>query len=590
MNILGISCFFHDSAAALLINGEFAVGAHEERFSRIKHDSGFPEQAIQYCLNKTGLTATDIDAVVYYEKPFLRFERILENYMDVAPAGFSSFAKAIPAWVGEKLFTRKNLGKSLVKIGFKNDIADQLHFSGHHLSHAASAFYSSSFNDSAVLTIDGVGEWATATLAYGNENEMKFFQELQYPNSPGLLYSAFTYFLGFKVNSGEYKVMGLAPYGKPVYKDLILENLMNLKEDGSFSLNQRFFQYRRGLTMTAENFETLFGIKRRSENDEIEQIHMDIAASIQFVLEEVVVRMAQTAIKLSGSRNLCLAGGVALNCTANGRLLREKICDNLFVQPAAGDAGGALGAALAYYHLAFKKPKQKTIFNSNGSKPQLKSENNTENELKALGAVFRKMERLELNTGIARELQQGKVVGWYQGEMEWGPRALGNRSILADPRNAEMKKILNAKIKKREGFRPFAPAVLAEFADLYFETGIADEYMTRVCKVKQEFINGEQSFQLPAITHVDGTARVQLVKRTERPEFYSLIEAFHQLTGCAMLVNTSFNLRGEPPVNSIHDAFCTFMHSGIDILVVNDCVLLKENQCVLPPAPILSAD
>lgn len=590
MNVLGISCFFHDSAAALLVNGDFVAGAHEERFTRIKHDSAFPLNSIQYCLNKVGLKPEDIDAVVYYEKPFLKFERILENYLDVAPSGFRSFSKAIPVWLGEKLFTRKNLGKSLLKLGFEKDIAEKLLFSGHHLSHASSAFYSSPFNDAAILTLDGVGEWATATLGHGNENGLYFFKELNYPDSPGLLYSAFTYFLGFRVNSGEYKVMGLAPYGRPVFKDLILEKMIQLKEDGSFRLNQKYFRYRAGLTMTTRHFSDLLCVEKRDEKDALEQVHKDIAASIQSVIEEIVVRMSKTAIALSGSRNLCLAGGVALNCTANGRLLREGICDELYVQPASGDAGGALGAALAYWHLGLKKPKSHDQSVTPVSKKSNYESEGVSKQLDECHAVYKNMDWPELYSHIAQKISEGKVVAWYQGEMEWGPRALGNRSILADPRNADMKSILNEKIKMRESFRPFAPAVLPELADQYFESGIADAYMTRVCIVRDEIVNGKAAFNLPAITHVDGTARVQLVDKNERPEFYNLLKAVYELTGCAVLVNTSFNLRGEPPVCSVKDAFATFMHSGIDILVVHNCILYKENQQVVPSRPFLSGD
>jgi carbamoyltransferase len=588
MNILGLSCFYHDSAAALIADGIFVAGAHEERFTRIKHDSAFPENAILYCLKQAGMKPTDIDAVVYYEKPFLKFERILENYLDVAPAGFVTFSKAIPAWVGEKLFMRKHLGQSLFEIGFSRNVADGLKFSGHHLSHAASAFYSSPFSDSAILTIDGVGEWATATLGMGNEKGIEFYKELHYPDSPGLFYSSFTYFLGFRVNSGEYKVMGLAPYGKPIYSQIILEKLIDLKADGSFSMNQSYFHYRKGLTMTNQKFESLFGVARRQEGEEIEQIHMDIAASAQLVLEEMVLRMAKSAIVSSGSRNLCLAGGVALNCTANGRLLREDICDQLYVQPAAGDAGGALGAALAYWHLALKHEKK---VSSHYVINQLQ-ENlfNDEIDLNRLNAKFEKMVPQKLYPWLAEKLSEGKVVAWFDGEMEWGPRALGNRSILADPRKQGMKTLLNEKIKMREAFRPFAPAVMEDYANTYFETGIADEFMTRICKVKAEYIDGSAGFSLPAITHVDGTARVQIVSPKNRPSFYDLLKSFYDLTGCAMLVNTSFNLRGEPPVCTVKDAYSTFMHSGIDILVVNGKLLLKENQTVVPNAPILSGD
>ena len=595
-NILGISSFFHDSAAALIQNGKIVAAAQEERFSRKKHDERFPKNAIKYVLQEGNLELSEVDYIVFFEKPFLKFERLLETYLAFAPRGFKSFSLAMPIWLREKLFQKKYLLDHLQELDNNFKDIKKIKFSEHHYSHAASAFYPSPFEEAIILTLDGVGEWATTTLAHGKGNQIKMLKEIHFPHSLGLLYSAFTYYTGFKVNSGEYKVMGLAPYGQPIYKELILKNLIDIKNDGSFRLDMDYFNFATGVTMTNKKFNNLFGHPvRNPEKDLLTQFHMDVAASIQAVTEEIVLRLTKSAAVEYKIDNLCLAGGVALNCVANGKILKNKVFNKIWVQPAAGDAGGSLGAALAYWH---QELKQKRSVNQNdsmkGSYLGPKFENNfIEKELISLKANFKKIQEDEMVDVLAKELSEEKTAGWFQGRMEFGPRALGGRSILADPRSSRMQKELNLKVKFRESFRPFAPSVLSEEAGNWFEIDEPSPYMLLVAKIKKEIqitmtpeqeklfginkLNIKRS-QIPAVTHVDYSARIQTVNQETNPRYYKLIKKFYELTKCPILVNTSFNIRGEPIVCSIKDAFKCFMGTNLDILVIEDFILFKSDQ------------
>jgi len=594
--ILGISAFYHDSAATLIIDGEIIAAAQEERFTRKKHDNSFPANAINYVLSHSNLKMSDIDKIVFYEKPFLKFERLLETYVAFAPRGFKSFSKAMPIWLKEKLFQKQLLLENLRKLGDKNLTEKKLFFSEHHLSHAASAFFPSPFDEAIILTADGVGEWATTTVAIGKGSNLKIEKEIHFPHSLGLLYSAFTYYVGFKVNSGEYKLMGLAPYGKPIYKDLIVDNLIHIKEDGSFRLNQDYFNYATGLTMTNNNFDKLFGQKvRKNEKDKITQFHMDIASSIQKVTEDIMIKLVRNLSEVYKIPNLCLAGGVALNCVANGKILKEKIFKNIWIQPAAGDAGGSLGACLAYWHLELDKDRKTEKEDSmKGSYlgPEYSQEEIVQ-VLKKLGANFEVYEDEELSLITAKSLSDGDAIGWFQGRMEFGPRALGGRSILGDPRSESMQKNLNLKVKYRESFRPFAPSVIYEEVKDWFNIDCKSPYMLFVAEIidsKQKKISKEQEelfgidklnikrSEIPAVTHVDYSARVQTVHKETNPKFYKLLLKFKELTGCPVIVNTSFNVRGEPIVNTPKDAFNCFMGTELDKLVIGNCILEKKNQ------------
>ena len=595
-NILGISAFYHDSAATLIQNGKIIAAAQEERFSRKKHDERFPKNAINYVLQEGKINLNEIDHIVFFEKPFLKFERLLETYLAFAPKGFKSFSLAMPVWLREKLFQKKHLFDLLQELDKNFKDIKKIKFSEHHYSHAASAFYPSPFEEAIILTLDGVGEWATTTLAHGKGNQITILKEIHFPHSLGLLYSAFTYYTGFKVNSGEYKVMGLAPYGKPIYKDLILENLIDLKEDGSFRLDMSYFNYATGLTMTNKKFEHLFGQPaRKKEDEQLTQFHMDIAASIQAVTEEVVLRVTRYIAKEYNVKNLCMAGGVALNCVANGKILKDQTFENIWIQPAAGDAGGSLGAALAYWYQELNhKRKTNSDDSMNGSYLGPSYENTTvEKELLSLNANFKKYSEEELLKILASELSKEKTVGWFQGKMEFGPRALGARSILADPRSEKMQKELNLKVKFRESFRPFAPSVLSEDVNDWFDLKTSSPYMLLVAEIKKEMqismtIEQDKLFgieklnikksNIPAVTHVDYSARIQTVHQKTNPRYYKLIKRFKEITGCSVLVNTSFNIRGEPIVCSIKDAFRCFMGTNLDILAIEDFVLFKSEQ------------
>lgn len=597
MYILGISAFYHDSAACLLKDGEIVSAAQEERFTRKKHDAGFPHQAIQYCLKEVNLAASQIDNVVFYEKPFVKFERLLETYLAFAPKGFISFAKAMPVWIKDKLFQKSALIEEL-KATLDEDInwRERLLFSEHHLSHAASAFYPSPFESAAVLTLDGVGEWTTTSLAVGKGSDLKVVKEIHFPHSLGLLYSAFTYYTGFKVNSGEYKVMGLAPYGEPRYADLILEKLITVADDGSFQLDMSYFDYATGLTMTNKKFDALFGGPPRISEMELTQREMDLAASVQKVTEDIVVQIAKGIAKDTGERNLCLAGGVALNCVANGILIREKIFDNIWIQPAAGDAGGALGAALSTWYLHHQKERsvssERDAMKGAYLGPEF-SDNEIETELNSCGAVFKKLSEEDLIDQAAAALADEKAVGWMQGRMEFGPRALGGRSIIADPRSPVMQKQLNLKVKYRESFRPFAPSVLREDVSEWFEHNTDSAYMLLVADVRKdkrramtsevEVLFGIDKLKVPrsfvpAITHVDYSARIQTVHADTNPRYHALISKFKEKTGCPLVVNTSFNVRGEPIICTPTDAFKCFMGTELDVLAVGNYFLLKEEQ------------
>ncbi len=589
VNILGLSAFYHDSAACLVRDGRVVAAAQEERFTRKKHDAAFPAQAITYCLKEGGLTVEGLDHVAFYEKPLLRFERLLASHLAYAPWGFASFRKAMPVWLKQKLWLESLLQDEL---GYPRDIL----FVEHHESHAASAFFPSPFEEAAVLTLDGVGEWATAGYGMGRGHRLDLLGEIDFPHSLGLLYSAMTYYLGFKVNSGEYKVMGLAPYGEPRFRDLIFDNLIRLREDGSFTLDMRFFNYGAGLTMTNQRFHDLFGGPPRPPEGRLDRRHMDLARSIQEVTEEVMSRMARHARKETGARNLCLAGGVALNCVGNGRILREKTFDRVWIQPAAGDAGGALGAALLAWHHYLGKPRTADPARDSQSGTLLGPEYSAaeiQRCLDGIGAPYRKLAPAELSEAVAERLADGRIVGWFSGRMEYGPRALGARSILGDPRRADMQSKMNLKIKFRESFRPFAPAVLRERASEYFELESESPYMLLVAPVKKERRKPESAddaalfgierlnkprSDIPAVTHVDYSARVQTVARQDNPAFYDLLAAFERRTGCAVLVNTSFNVRGEPIVCRPEEAYACFMRTGIDDLVLGEFLLTKTEQ------------
>jgi carbamoyltransferase len=594
MRILGISAFYHDSAAALIEDSRIVAAAQEERFTRRKHDSAFPHKAIAYCLEEARIRVDDLDHVVFYDKPFLKFERLLETYIALAPRGFRSFKMSIPLWLREKLFQKSLLRRELAKFSADFDV-NRLLFCEHHLSHAASAFYPSPFDSAVVLTMDGVGEWATTSSAMGNGHALEIFQEIHFPHSLGLLYSAVTYYTGFKVNSGEYKVMGLAPYGQPKYAKLILDHLIDLKPDGSFRLDMSYFDYCTGFTMTNDRFAELFGRPVRSPDQLLTSFHMDVAASIQAVLDEAVLRLTRSLAKTTGSRNLCLAGGVALNCVANGKVLRDGHFDNIWIQPAAGDAGGAVGSALAAYHI-FKGQRRELNGSDSMSGSYLGphySQAEIERRLVAAGAKFDVLDEAGMLEAAALALAGEKAVGWFQGRMEFGPRSLGARSILADPRSPAMQKTLNLKIKYRESFRPFAPAVLREDVADWFDLSSDSPYMIFVADVRKDrrrpMTPAEQGLfgidklnvarsEIPAVTHVDYSARIQTVHRDTNALFHKLLSRFKQLTGCPVLVNTSFNIRGEPIVCTPEDAFRCFMSNELDMLVIGNCVLQKPDQ------------
>ena len=596
MWILGISAFYHDSAAALVRDGEIMSAAQEERFSRKKHDSRFPAHAVRYCLDSAGLKQSDLDYVVFYEKPFVKFDRLLENYLAFAPQGLRSFQMALPLWIREKLFQKDLLCRELESIAPGGNWPGRMLFAEHHQSHAASAFFPSPFEDALVLTMDGVGEWTTTSVALGSGNEINIMSEMRFPHSLGLLYSAFTYYTGFKVNSGEYKVMGLAPYGEPRYAQAIFDHLMDLKPDGSFRLNLEYFDYCTGLTMTNGKFCELFGGPPRRPEEQLTQRHMDLAASIQVVLEEVVLRMTDSLASQTGARNLCVAGGVGLNCVVNGKVLRSGRFKGLWIQPAAGDAGGAVGAALAAYHVHKGRPRQASAL-LDGMKgaylgPSFDNED-VKGRLTACGARFIVCSNDELKARSVDALVEGKAVGWFQGRMEFGPRALGNRSILGDARSPTMQSLLNLKVKYRESFRPFAPSVLREDLQNWFAMDTDSPYMLLVGYVQEprrkamtpeqqklfgiEKLNVPRS-EIPAVTHVDYSARVQTVHAETNPRYHALISAFKERTGCPVIVNTSFNIRGEPIVCTPEDAFRCFMGTEIEVLVVENCFLRKEDQ------------
>ena len=595
-SILGISAFYHDSAAALIIDGKIIAAAQEERFSRKKHDSSYPFNAVEFILKRANLSLNKVDYIVFYEKPFLKFERLLETYLAFAPRGFKSFSMAMPIWLREKLFQKKVLFDELKNHNKNFNDINKIYFSEHHYSHAASAFYPSPFKRAVILTLDGVGEWATTTLAKGDEQNLEILKEIHFPHSIGLLYSAFTYYTGFKVNSGEYKVMGLAPYGEPKFKNLILDKLIDLKEDGTFRLNMEYFDYATGLKMINNKFSKLFGQPARNlDKDLLTQFHMDIASSIQTVTEEVILRLTKSISKEYGSKNLCMSGGVALNCVANGKILKEKIFENIWIQPAAGDAGGALGAALALWYKELKNKR------SESPKDEMQGsylgpsfdDFEIENDLKRLGAKYTKFSENDILKIAAEELSKEKTIGWFQGRMEFGPRALGARSIIADPRSNKMQKNLNLKVKFRESFRPFAPSIIREDVSKWFELDCDSPYMLLVANVnksiRKEMTSEEKKLfgidklnikrsDIPAVTHVDYSARIQTVHKNTNPRYYKLLQSFKKITGCPVLVNTSFNIRGEPIVCSVEDAYRCFMGTNLDILICGNFILYKDKQ------------
>jgi carbamoyltransferase len=593
--ILGISAFYHDSAAAIIIDGEIIAAAQEERFTRKKHDPSYPTNAINYCLTEAGLLLEQIDYIAFYDKPFLKFERLLETYVAFAPKGLQSFRMAMPVWLREKLFLKNMLIKKIKK-DVKSFDESKIMFGEHHFSHAASAFYASPFEEAIVLTLDGVGEWATTSVAIGRGHTLKIVKEIHFPHSIGLLYSAFTYYTGFRVNSGEYKVMGLAPYGEPKYKELIFNKLIDLKEDGSFRLDQSYFNYATGLTMVNQKFIDLFGQPvRKPETDRLTQFHMDIAASVQAVIEEVVITMTRSLAKEFNIPNICMAGGVALNCVANGKILKDKAFKDIWVQPASGDAGGALGVALAVWHKELNKPR---IVNTNDAMKgsylgPVYDQVTIEKELSECGAIFNSVTEEEMIEKTSQTLSCGQAVGWFQGRMEFGPRSLGGRSILGDPRSEKMQKTLNLKVKYRESFRPFAPSVLREDMAEWFNLDYDSKYMLLVDDIREdkrikmtkkemslfgiEKLNIKRS-EIPAVTHVDYSARIQTVHQVTNPKYHALISRFKEKTGCAVLVNTSFNVRGEPIVCSPKDAFRCFMGTEIDLLAIGNCLLWKDKQ------------
>ncbi len=596
MRVLGISAYYHDSAAALIEDGHLVSAAQEERFTRKKHDSAFPEKAVEFCLDRSGIKLADVDYVAFYDKPFLKFERLLETYLAFAPRGFKSFRMAMPLWLKEKLFQKTLLRDEMKKWEPDFDWQKRLLFGEHHQSHAASAFFPSPFEEAAVLCMDGVGEWATTSLAMGSGNKLEMLREIHFPHSLGLLYSAFTYYTGFKVNSGEYKVMGLAPYGEPRFKDLIFDKIVDLKEDGTFRLDQTYFDYCTGLRMTNDKFADVFGIKTRKSDEELTQVHMDLAASIQAVTEEIVIRLGRSVRKETGAKNICLAGGVALNCVANGKLLRENIFENIWVQPAAGDAGGAVGAAYAAYHGFMGQPRKLNGHMDGMAGSYLGpvyADDEIATRLTAAGARYTLLDHAAMIDQTAQALADSKAVGWMQGRMEFGPRSLGARSILGDARSPSMQKTLNLKVKYRESFRPFAPAVLREDLGQYFDIKTDSPYMLMVAPVNEDrrraMTEAEQALfgieklnvprsDIPAVTHVDYSARIQTVHAETNPDFHALIASFKAKTGCSVLVNTSFNVRGEPIVCTPEDAFRCFMGSEIEVLVVGNCLLRKEDQ------------
>ena len=594
-SVLGISAFYHDSAAAIIIDGEIIAAAQEERFTRKKHDESYPKNAIDYILKEANIKLSEVDYVVFYEKPFLKFERLLETYIGFSPSGFKSFSMSMPLWLSEKLFQKKMIFDALKEQDNNFNDIKKINFSEHHLSHAASAFFSSPYDEAIILTLDGVGEWATTTVSLGKNNKINILKEIHFPHSLGLLYSAFTYFLGFKVNSGEYKVMGLAPYGEPKFKDIILNKLIDVKKDGSFKLNMDYFNYATGLTMTNNKFAKLFNIEKRDSEDELLQIHMDMAASIQAATEDIVLKIARFLSKEFKLPNLCMAGGVALNCVVNGKILKEGLFKNIWIQPASGDAGAALGAAQAFYYQELdNKRKISKTDSMNGSYlgPQF-TDDQVENELKSCGANYKKLTSDQIATETAKALSEEKAVGWFQGRMEFGPRSLGNRSIIADPRSEKMQKNLNLKVKYRESFRPFAPAVLFEKVSEWFEINSESPYMLLVADVKKskqlqmtteqkrlfgiDKLNIKRS-SIPSVTHVDYSARIQTVHKETNSTFYKLIEEFERITKYPVLVNTSFNVRGEPIVCSVSDAFNCFMGTDLDVLVCNNFILYKDSQ------------
>ena len=594
--ILGISAFYHDSAATILVDGKIIAAAQEERFTRKKHDSNYPYNAIEFVLDFAKVKLSEVDQIIFFEKPFLKFERLLETYVAFAPRGFKSFCMAMPVWLKDKLFQKKMIFNELKKHDNNFNDIKKIYFSDHHLSHAASAFFPSPFEEAIVLTADGVGEWATTTVAIGKGNNLEIKKEIHFPHSLGLLYSAFTFYVGFKVNSGEYKLMGLAPYGNPIYEDKIKSNLIDIKEDGSFHLDQSYFNYSTGLTMTNKKFDNLFGQKvRDSKNEKVTQFHMDIAASIQKVTEDVMIKIAKSLKEEFNISNLCLAGGVALNCVANGKILKEKIFDNIWVQPAAGDAGGSLGAALALWHIEQGNKREVNLDDDmKGSYlgPEFTQEE-IEKELKKIGANFEKVNFEDLINQTSEFLSNEKAIGWFQGRMEFGPRALGGRSILGDPRSDKMQKNLNLKVKYRESFRPFAPSVLRDDISSWFDISVDSPYMLLVANInskKKIEMTEEQNklfgidklnikrSEIPAVTHVDYSARIQTVTKDNNNRYYELISKFKEKTGCPILVNTSFNVRGEPIVNTPTDAFNCFMGTELDYLVIGDCILDKKKQ------------
>ena len=596
-SVLGISAFYHDSAAAIILDGKIIAAAQEERFTRKKHDANYPKNAINFVLKEAGLKLNEVDHIVFYEKPFLKFERLLKTYIGFSPSGFKSFSISMPLWLREKLFQKKILFNSLMEQDSDFNDIKKINFSEHHLSHAASAFFSSPYDEAIILTLDGVGEWATSTICLGKNNKINILKEIHFPHSLGLLYSAFTYFLGFKVNSGEYKVMGLAPYGDPKFKDIILNKLIDVKKDGSFRLDMNYFNYASGLRMTNSKFAKLFNIERREPENELLQIHMDIAASIQAVTEDIVLKIIRFLSKEFKVPNLCMAGGVALNCVVNGKILKEGLFKNIWIQPASGDAGGALGAALVFYYQELDN-KRKILKNDlmNGSYlgPQF-TDDQVENELKRCGANYKKITTDQIIKDTVKALSEEQAIGWFQGRMEFGPRSLGNRSIIADPRSEKMQKNLNLKVKYRESFRPFAPAILFEKVSEWFEINIESPYMLLVANVikskqfqmtnKQKKLFGINKLNIkrsaiPSVTHVDYSARIQTVHKKTNPLFYKLIEEFERITKYPVLVNTSFNVRGEPIVCTATDAFNCFMGTDLDILVCNNFILYKQDQNV----------
>ena len=595
-SILGISAFYHDSAAALIVDGKIIAATQEERFSRKKHDSRYPHNAVEYVLKEGKISLSKIDYISFYEKPFLKFERLLESYLAFAPRGFKSFSMSMPIWLKDKLFQKKMLFEKLKNHDKNFNDIEKIYFSEHHYSHAASAFFPSPFKNASILTLDGVGEWATTTVAKGEDNDLSILKEIHFPHSIGLLYSAFTYYTGFKVNSGEYKVMGLAPYGEPKYKNIILNNLIDLKQDGTFRLNMKYFDYATGLKMINKKFTDLFKQPERNpDKDLLTQFHMDIASSIQSVTEEIVLLLCRSIAKEGKDKNLCMAGGVALNCVANGKILKENIFENIWIQPAAGDAGGALGAALALWHRELKKERNSDLKDEMQGSYLGPSFNDIEieNSLTKLKAVYKKLPENELLNIVAEELSKEKTVGWFQGRMEFGPRALGARSIIADPRSEKMQKNLNLKVKFRESFRPFAPSIIEEDLSRWFDLKTNSPYMLLVANVndsiKKEMSEEEKKLfgidklnvrrsKIPAVTHVDYSARIQTVHKNTNPKYYKLIENFKKITNCPILVNTSFNIRGEPIVCSIEDAYGCFMGTNLDILICENFILYKDQQ------------